>query len=340
VIFLFTIKGSVFGQLWKWGLVHAILAAIVAVSYKHTNDDDFWNDIKIDTHKLLITPIAFLLVFRSNVAYGRFWEGRGHMGAFYKELRDIARKANTLIMGDDELAHRLRSNICRFLPVLAITTKYNLRKRSAGLTPEEVMENFKNEIMAPTRPNPDDPQNPFVDPPYLTPEEMEQLIKTPKNKPYRVINWIGQNILAASKAGKLEGGPPTYAGFDNACGNLILTWMGMNKICFTPTPFPYIHMLNWFLMIWLATLSFPLVTKIGYWVIIAMPLLSMGMYAIEEVAEEIEDPFGDDLNDLPTETIGPGINFDNKLAIGYGVQAILSPQGKENYASQDEKMHV
>merc|ERR1711865_71634 len=30
-------------------------------------------------------------------------------------------------------------------------------------------------------------------------------------------------------------------------------------------------------------------------------------------AEEIEDPFGDDLNDLPTETIAPDIAFDTTL---------------------------
>merc|ERR1719486_828139 len=74
----------------------------------------------------------------------------------------------------------------------------------------------------------------------------------------------------------------------------------MNKICFTPTPFPYIHSLHWIIMIFCCT--------------VALPLLAMAFMSIEEVAQEIEDPFGDDLNDLPTETIGPGITKDCGLA--------------------------
>jgi len=334
--FMFTMTGSIIGRIVKWGIAYGIVAAGVAFAYKHTKDEDFWNDITMDSHKLLLIPLAFLLVFRANVAYGRFWEGRGHMGGFYKELRDICRKANTLITNDDDphgYAHVLRSNICRLLPVCAVTTQYNLRKRSAGMSPEQVLENYKNDIKA-----------------WLTPEELDLLVNhTKKNRPYRVINWIGHAILTASKAKKgqngdgasfVEGGPPTYASFDNHCGALILTWMGMNKICFTPTPFPYIHMLNWFLMIFLGTVPFPLAPKIGYWMIIALPMLSMAMYAIEEVAQEIEDPFGDDLNDLMTESIAPGLVGDSKLAANSVRNAnqavVLEPNGVDTSPDEDE----
>ena len=118
--------------------------------------------MSLEVHKLLAIPIAFLLVFRSNVAHQRFWEGicplvtisidcsgvagRAHMGELFATMRSVLRKSTvswlrvfgwrsermlqTLIIGDDDDAHALRCNICRLLPVLAIAIKNDLRHRT------------------------------------------------------------------------------------------------------------------------------------------------------------------------------------------------------------------
>jgi len=295
--FMFTFQGSVMHELWKWFLGYGFIGLGWAVTYELSSDWDQWDNVSLEVHKLLAIPIAFLIVFRSNVAHNRFWEGRTHLATLYGTERTIARKANTLIPGDDDEAHALRSNICRFLPVLAVAVKNNLRKRTKGISDQEVAANYRDEISK-----------------WLTPEETDSvLIETARNKPLRVIGWIGREISAASRAGKMEGGPPTFASFDNECTRLVDSWMGMNKICFTPTPFPYIHALHWFVFIWLFTLPVALVSTIRWWCPIALAMISCAMYAIEEVAEEIEDPFGDDLNDLPIETIAPDIAFDTTL---------------------------
>ena len=79
-------------ELWKWALGAAetamlanLLNALVAgyglagffwvTVYKITEEWDEWNDVSLEVHKLLSIPIAFLIVFRSNVAHSRFWEG-------------------------------------------------------------------------------------------------------------------------------------------------------------------------------------------------------------------------------------------------------------------------
>ena len=66
--------------------------------------------------------------------------------------------------------------------------------------------------------------------------------------------------------------------FDANVSALLTGWMGMNKVihssanvstdsevqvCYQPVPFPYVHTLHWFLMVWLATLPLVLVDKVS-----------------------------------------------------------------------------
>jgi putative membrane protein len=49
----------------------------------------------------------------------------------------------------------------------------------------------------------------------------------------------------------------------------------------------------------------------------AVAFLALALFGIDEIGVEIEDPFGDDPNDLPLGTIGSGI----EKAVGEIVQA-------------------
>ena len=54
-----------------------------------------------------------------------------------------------------------------------------------------------------------------------------------------------------------------------------------------------------FLLVYAITLPIGFITAVGYWTI---PLVLLAFYfliSIELISEEIEDPFGTDLNDLP-----------------------------------------
>jgi len=178
------------------------------------------------------------------------------------------------------------------LPVLAVACKHDLRKTN-GDSPEEANE-YREEVSC-----------------WLTSKEVDcLLVQTEKSRPVRVIGWLGGLIVKAHRSGRMGGGDSTFAALDDETARLFNEWMGMNKICFTPTPFPYIHCLHWFVCLYLSTLPVALVTIIGWWSIVANAMLACAMYAVEEVAMEIEDPFGDDLNDLPIEVLAPGLVSD------------------------------
>jgi len=290
--FMFTIRGSVYGEIWVWSLFYALIGAFVYVI------NEFVEEIKVskDAHTLFIIPVAFLLAFRSNTAYARFWEGRGHFGTFNFGIRECCRRAHTYIRGHSEGARLARRNIMRLLMVMAISVRENLRKRSLG---NDALEANLNQCAA-----------------YLTPVEFEEYKNVVKNRPLLVMSWIGKFVHQAYIDKYIQ--DPTgqvLMSFDANVSALLTGWMGMNKVCYQPVPFPYVHTLHWFLMVWLSTLPLVLVDKLGLYIIPVMGLVSGALMAIEEVSEEIEDPFGDDLNDLPTENFEIGLIRDAGMVV-------------------------
>jgi len=90
--FMCSFQGSVLPELWKWALSYAAVAAAWKGVYEFTQESERWSHVDLSTHQLLSVPIAFLIVFRANVAHDRFWEGKMHLERFYGSLRVIAQK--------------------------------------------------------------------------------------------------------------------------------------------------------------------------------------------------------------------------------------------------------
>ncbi|HRF79967.1 MAG TPA: bestrophin family ion channel, partial [Flavobacteriales bacterium] len=75
----------------------------------------------------------------------------------------------------------------------------------------------------------------------------------------------------------------------------------------TPIPYSYSSFIKKFIVIYVLTLPFGFVFSLGY---IAIPVVMFIFYvlaSLELIAEEIEDPFGTDTNDLPMDKIGQKI---------------------------------
>jgi hypothetical protein len=52
-------------------------------------------------HLMLSGALGLLLVFRTNTAYDRYWEGRRHWGFLYSRTRDLSRLAHSVMRGKD-----------------------------------------------------------------------------------------------------------------------------------------------------------------------------------------------------------------------------------------------
>ncbi|KAG8460218.1 hypothetical protein KFE25_004466 [Diacronema lutheri] len=82
---MFTMRGSVIPRVAGMCTACAVLGVMGLFAYEEYGF--VFNDF---LHKLVVMPLGFLLVFRSNLAYGRFWESRGAIGAVLRHSRQVA----------------------------------------------------------------------------------------------------------------------------------------------------------------------------------------------------------------------------------------------------------
>lgn len=71
----------------------------------------------------------------------------------------------------------------------------------------------------------------------------------------------------------------------------------------TPIPFSYSAFIKKFVFFYVITLPFGLILSLGYYMVPIIPFILYVLASLELIAEQIENPFGLDANDLPLDDI-------------------------------------
>ena len=87
---------------------------------------------------------------------------------------------------------------------------------------------------------------------------------------------------------------------------------GCERIKKTPIPYSYNIFIKKFIFIYTITLPLGLANSFNYWTIPICAFILYVLSSLELLAEEIEDPFGSDQNDLPLDNICATIKEDVK----------------------------
>jgi len=80
--------------------VYAFLIGYIEMEYLKLSDTNKLKNVSL-LHTLLGFAISMLLVFRTNTAYDRWWEGRKLWGALVNNSRNLAIKLNAMLPHDD-----------------------------------------------------------------------------------------------------------------------------------------------------------------------------------------------------------------------------------------------
>jgi putative membrane protein len=198
-------------------------------------------------HSLLGVVISLLLVFRTNTAYERWWEGRKLWGGLVNISRNLALKMNALLPASDTETR----------------AKYS---RLIILFPDVLKDHLRNKI------------NPNV------PEQLHQ--------PNYVINELMQVSYALNRSGTITGEQlltihTEITEYANICG-------ACERIRKTPIPYSYSLFLKKFIFAYVMTAPFGLIKDLGYLTVPAVTFLFYVLVSLEVIAEEIEDPFGEE----------------------------------------------
>jgi putative membrane protein len=215
-------------------------------------------------HTVLGVALSLLIVFRTNSAYGRFWEARSHWGMIINTSRNLVRMAAVYAAPADELA--------RLVTAYVQVLKEQLRDNR---DPTGVRR--------------------------LLPGRVFEVVKAANNPAQRLAGFLSEWIAGRLGAGRIDSILATR--LESLVGVLVDQQGACEKIRKTPLPFVYAALIKQVLLIYLATLPFVLVPRMAFVAPLVVMGVSLGMLGIEEAGVEIEDPFGLDPNHLPLEQI-------------------------------------
>jgi putative membrane protein len=122
-----------------------------------------------------------------------------------------------------------------------------------------------------------------------------------KHIPNQIARSLSSRVFNLAATGKISGEQLIILStdlnrFTDICG-------GCERIKRTPIPFSYSAFIKKFLFIYVITLPFGWVFSLGFFVVLLVPFVLYVLASLELIAEEIEDPFGNDANDLPVDEI-------------------------------------
>lgn len=225
-------------------------------------------------HTMVGAALGLLLVFRTNTSYDRYWEGRKLLGASVNRIRDLMRQASGSSSGEAgrSLCNELQRRLVIFF---GLQRQYLRQERTWEGLGAPLTEAEKSELESAT-------VRPVL---YLTGVT-------------RLVGEARANGLISAEV---------HQNMDQNLTALVDNLGGAERIMKTPVPFAYAQHIKGFLFIFCFTLPFVLAEPTGRWNALASAAVAYALFGIEEIGVEIEDPFGDDPNDLPIDAMEQGI---------------------------------
>ena len=234
---------------------------------------------------LLGVILSLILAFRTNTAYERWWEGRTRWGELVNHSRNLAIQLDAALPAGDRGS---RPAYARLIGNFALALSGHLRGRVDG------------DLLTPTPPGEAAVTGPGGLESGHVPAHLARAIVA------RVHDDLRDGSLDATVVVLIK--PHTQALLEivGAC----------ERIRNTPIPFSYSVSIKLFIVLYAAILPVGLALEYGYLGVPLVMLIVFALLGLELMAEEIEDPFGLDCNDLPTGTLAAMIRSDVSELLG------------------------
>lgn len=276
LIFNFS-KSDTFRMMLPGMIGVAAFTALVA----YLENDVFHFSFKNTTivHTLVGFALSLFLVFRTNSAYDRWWEGRKIWGGLVNNSRSLAMKIDSL-----NFSKTSKLKLTQLIISFVFALKEHLR---AGVKDEELV---------------------------VSPEIMD-ILKTKNHKPNAIAKMMFEEISEANRQGKITG--EQMLTLHKEMQSMVDHLGACERIKRTPIPYSYSLFIKKVIFLYVFSMPIGFVREFDYW---AMPIVALVFYvfgSIELLAEEIEDPFGNDPNDLPIQTICETIKANVEEIMGF-----------------------
>lgn len=270
---IFRLAKTVVSAILPWALLSSFYGFSVSL-LNHFGHLLIFSDSKILPQVVLSLNIvlSLLLVFRTNTAHERFWEGRKLWGALVNTVRNLARGIWIYIEEPEPRHRREKEAIMRLVVAFTVAMKLHLRRDPVNLELAPLMSSFQY-----------------------------HKLKDVNHPPLEISLWIGDYLQ--SRYQRQQVNVFQLNTLHEAVDKLVDILGGCERILKTPVPLIYTITLKTLLIIYLLLLPWELVNGLTWWTGPILGFISFLVLGIDEIGSEIEEPFGHDPNDLPLDVI-------------------------------------
>ncbi len=251
-----------------------------------------WLNLKITPFTLIGVPLGIFLGFRNNASYDRFWEGRKLWGSLVNTTRSFARQLTTFIDAPEDADGSVKAEVAverealvRIVIAYVHAFRHHLRDQDTRAGLDKV----------------------------LSEAELESIAKH-ENVPIAILGLLGDRLTAARKKGwvhafhapLLESSLVSMTDVQGAC----------ERIKSTPLPHSYTVLLHRIVGAYCILLPFGVAQDLGWMSVFVVLFVSYALFGLDAIGDELEQPFGTDINDLALSAISRTIEINLLRRIG------------------------
>jgi len=216
-------------------------------------------------HSIAGGALGLLLVFRTNTAYSRFWEGR----CLWEYILDVGRNlARAAVLFRNELGPDATARICRLVQAFPFCMIEHLR----GKADKALRVKLEKLVQDPGQPSDSD-------------------LALATNRPLFVVNRLAATIAVIPNDAACRFTNRERVWLLGTVDKLSSTIGACERLVQTPVPLTYVRHTSRFLSLFMLTLPLALVDQLGLATVPMTGLLSWALFSILEIGLLIEDPF-------------------------------------------------
>lgn len=256
---------SLKGSVAKRIALRSLLVTLLAsaIVLVETLHPAYFSKVNATPFTLLGLSLSIFMSFRNNACYDRWYEGRKALGAMVMDIRGMIRE--TQVIKDPRQRSKILRNLCGFAHAL-----------NAKLRQEDELSVAE----------------PWLDslPSFNAP-----------NIPESILRRVSQQCSTLAESADLS--EWRYMLMAKHLSNLTTTQTICERIKSTPLPFPYTLLLHRTSYMFCILLPFAMAEPLGWLTPVFTAIVSYTFFGLDAIGDELEDPFGHDENDLPTNAI-------------------------------------
>lgn len=225
---------------------------------------------------LLGLSLSIFMSFRNNACYDRWYEARKAWGDVLVHIRSVIRE--TQVIRESVQRKPLLLNLCGFAHAL----NARLRRESEAAASRA----------------------------WITPQHDAQA----PDYSGRILQQVGQQCSDLQQSGELS--EWRYMLLANHLTSLTQAQAVCERIKNTPLPFPYTLLLHRTIYLFCILLPFAMAEPLGWLTPLFTAIVSYTFFGLDAIADELEDPFGRDENDLATDSLVRTVERDILSELG------------------------